>query len=107
MTARTIPLDAVRTVLMCEKARRRAGTPLARTAAYTRREALPIDCRTARRGYARHACLGVHFAPMTSGDLSAVLERTRLHHGLAEVRAIWGRGLRALRAEFERGEVLA
>lgn len=107
MTARVIPLDAVRTVLMCEKARRHAGTPLARTAAYTHREALPIDCRTSRRGYTRHACLGVHFAPMTSGDLSAVLERTRLHHGLAEVRAIWGRGLRALRAEFGRGEVLA
>ena len=92
---------------MCEKARRRAGTPLARTAAYTHREALPIDCRTARRDYARHARMGVHFAPMTSGDLSAVLERTRLHHGLAEVRATWGRGLRALRAEFGRGEVLA
>ena len=107
MNTRTIPVDALRTVLMCETARRRAGVPLARTAAYTHREALPRDCRSAAWGGSRQPQIKVHFAPMTSVNLLGLLGRTRQLHGAAEVRATWGRGHRALSAEFSRGEVMA
>jgi hypothetical protein len=38
-------------------------------------------------------------SPMDRGHMLRVVDRTRYTHGLAEVRATWGCGLRGLRAE--------
>jgi hypothetical protein len=37
--------------------------------------------------------------PMDRGGMHSVVERTRLLHGLPEVRRVWGTGLRAMLAE--------
>lgn len=36
------------------------------------------------------------FQPLSRGGIRSVIERTRLLHGLAEVRRIWGQGLKSL-----------
>lgn len=44
---------------------------------------------------------GPLMVPMNRGQMRTVVERTRLHHGLDEVRRTWGIGLRAMRAANE------
>lgn len=105
---KTIPLQAVRDVLMCDKVRRCGGLSqpdgnrMGRFAAYTQHPLLGNSCRDARRGLKPYRPNTVNFCAMHRGDLRNVLQRTRWA-GLAEVRKTWGSGLRALQAEFADG----
>lgn len=104
MTDKTIPLDAVRTALMCAKVKAAVrgheinGKPHARVAAYTLFQPLTgCDCRQRHRhGYRPSQKL--HFGPMYVGDLAPLVERTRLLHGLPEVKRTWGQGFKAMKA---------
>jgi hypothetical protein len=106
---KTIPLKDVRNALMCAKVRlvaARHGPPtshLGRFAAYTQVPHLHDACRQAKRGLKPIRMMELHFSALHRGDLLRVLERTRLEHGLPEVRRTWGAGLRALKAEFATG----
>jgi hypothetical protein len=107
-TTKAVPLEAVRTALMCAQVRRivrtdSQGKRLVRCAAYTQNPLLNISCLDASRGMRPHPVLRSNFSPMHSGDMWQVLERTRYEHGLAEVRRTWGAGPRAMRAEFSNG----
>lgn len=102
MTARAIPIEAVRCALDCAVLRRRAATPIARVAAYTNREMFPVDCASAGRGHPRDAGPVVHLAPLGRGGLLDVLRRVAAR-GSAEVRHTWGAPERTLRAEFMGG----
>jgi hypothetical protein len=101
---KTIPLKAVQDALMCARVRANEvsidGRPMARFAAFSQYPDLNITCREALRGYARHPHLPMSFGAMSQGDLDLVLARVRSRAGLAEVRRIWGQGLRDLKAEF-------
>lgn len=109
MIEKTIPLNAVKNALMCavvKKAvagREISGKPIGRTAAYTYYAPFTsVTCRNARRGHQHGHFSGLNFGVMHQGDLDRLLERVRWN-GLAEVRATWGAGVRALKAEFANG----
>lgn len=107
----TIPIQAVRDALAFAIVKRVArtdaqGKPLGRVAAYTYYAPLTtVTCRTRRyrSDGPQRRFPGAHFGPMFRGDLDRLLERTRLEHGLPEVRRTWGAGMRALQAEFRDG----
>ena len=103
-TMKTIPLGAVRVALTGAMAKRRAvaplARPLARTAAFTRYEPLARCCASHRP---RVDAPAVHFGVMERGELPRLVERLRLEHGAAEVRAVWGQGVKALLAEVGTG----
>lgn len=104
MNHQAIPLNAVRDALMFAKVRcssvynKGRSQPLARFAAYTEYpDNLGSGCQ--RKRPALEACAQLNFGLMERGNLLRLLERVRLN-GLPEVRATWGCGLRALKAEF-------
>lgn len=108
---KAIPLKDVRAALMCAIVRSKSSAK-GRTAAFTQAPGWLAACadRTTRGGKVRPMAtkggipLGVirqHFAVMHTGDLDRVLERTRLEHGLDEVRRTWGIGYRRLKHEFD------
>lgn len=109
MSAKTIPLTAVRQALMLAVVKKAIGgrevdgKVLARVAAYTYyAPMLATTCRNARRGPERHFP-GLHIGPMEVGDFDRVVERARSERGLQEVRRTWGMGLRALLAAIDNG----
>ena len=102
---KTIDLRHVRNALMCAIVRRAmalsGSKPMARMAAYTLNpEAWGPDCRHPQRDVlASGSCLSC----MTVGHLPRVVNQTHLLHGAAQVRRIWGKGLRALQVEMRGG----
>jgi len=107
---KAIPLKDVSAALMCAvirlKTRTANGERHGRTAALTQAPFWEPTCRDRRRGSQPRRAMRQHFTPMHTGDMDLVLQRTRLHHGLAEVRRTWGAGLRALQAEFNASTVM-
>lgn len=111
---KTIPLKDVQVALMCAavrmKTRRPNGTRHGRTAAYTQVPFWMPTCRDMvrcrRLGTSPSKVIEQHFSPMHTGDMDKVLERTRLHHGLQEVRRTWGEGYRVLTQEFSGSGVM-
>lgn len=111
---KTIPLRDIESALMCAvirlKSRRPDGTRHGRTAAFTQVPFWEPTCRdmvrSRRLGMKPRRAITQHFSPMHTGDMDAVLERTRLHHGLQEVRRTWGAGYRELLREFSASGVM-
>lgn len=105
---KTIPLKDVSSALMCAIVRSKS-TAKGRTAAYTQAPTWLVTCRDRSRPWRPMATRGgipvgiirQHFSVMHSGDMDRVLERTRLEHGLGEVRKTWGTGYRLLKQEFD------
>ena len=109
---KAIPLKDVETALICAivrlKSRADDGNRHGRTAAMTQAPFWLPTCRDRlreRRLGNRSGFMPVrqHFTVMHAGDLDRLLERSRMHHGLPEVRRTWGAGMRALQAEFNAG----
>ncbi|MBK1612082.1 hypothetical protein CKO44_01170 [Rubrivivax gelatinosus] len=103
---KAIPVKAVSDALMCAvtrlktKGREATGQRHGRCAAFTQvPHAFVFRCQDARRHRSPWPQQPYHFAPMDAGDLEAVAQRVRLEHGLAEVRRIWGKGLRAMQSD--------
>lgn len=99
MDTKTIPLDAVKLAWVTARARQ-FGMSLDRFAAYTDCPLLGIDCDDAIRGRMPYRLPPCHFLPMSRGGMDRVLNRTRMEHGLQEVRRTWGAGYRSLQKEF-------
>jgi hypothetical protein len=105
---KTIPLKDVEAALMCAMVRLKTSRPdgsrHGRTAAFTQAPFWEPTCRDRQRqrrlGTTVRPALRQHFSPMHAGDMDRLLERTRLEHGLQEVRRTWGTGYRALSSEF-------
>lgn len=102
-TQHTIPLDSVKLALEMCKVRKINSGRTAMLAAYTPAPVVQTDCSSRKRLRARalDVDLGMRNQAglLERGHLHELIERTRLHHGLAEVRKTWGTGLRALLAE--------
>lgn len=109
MIERRIPLDHVKLAAVHAGRMRRVAPGLAPLAAMT---GVPGHVRCTDRVRHRISPANSPYArlqlthgraplitPLMRGDLASLVERTRLHYGLAEVRRTWGSGLRALRAE--------
>jgi hypothetical protein len=79
------------------------GTP-GRFAAMSNSVASP-SCANRLRGDRWTLKVQPMLSPLMRGRMLEVVERTRLHHGLPEVRRTWGAGLRAMLAET-RGAVM-
>lgn len=106
MSNATVTLDQLRLVMASAKLRRythgRTCLLAALTAGHT---VLPVDCHrgpvrpSTREQAQRLGHYRAHVAPMARGHMAALITRTRLLHGLPEVRRTWGAGLRTLLAE--------
>ena len=97
----TIRLDSIQLVLSAAKLRRYTNGRTCALAALTAGPVLHADCSTTNRLRLRDDALRVGnykaiVTPLERGHLTELVLRTRLHHGLAEVRKTWGTGLRAL-----------
>lgn len=80
-------------------ARRLAHQPaLAQLAAMTGYPTVFTGCTTWRFGLAKEATQPTA-SPMWTGGLASLAARTQRQHGAAEVRRIWGRGIRSLMAD--------
>jgi hypothetical protein len=77
-------------------------TAQCRWAAMTATVASPA-CADRARGHDWRLTLNPMCTPLMRGRMQSVVERTRLHHGLPEVRRTWGTGLRAMLAETQSG----
>lgn len=71
---------------------------LAQFAAMTGYPMVFTGCTTRRFGLAKEATQPTA-SPMWTGDLASLASRTQREHGGAEVRRIWGRGIRSLMAD--------
>lgn len=99
-----IQLEHLQLVLVSAKLRRytKGGTCL--LAAVTAAPLLRADCSNRNRLRMREVAMRnsqcrAMVTPMDRGHLAELILRTRLHHGLAEVRKTWGAGMRALQSE--------
>lgn len=104
-TPHTIPLPALELALFSAKLRRRSHGGTAQLCAVTAAPVLALECgRSGSRPSWRAECkrlgLGsVHTTPLQRGHIQDLVQRVRLHHGLAEVRRTWGCGLKEMLAE--------
>lgn len=110
MQPKTIPLAEVRNALMLAVVRKKLARcqisekPIARYAAYTYfAPYTSVTCRTARPGQQRRTFPGLNNGSLGHGDLDRLVRSVHLFHGAAEVRKIWGCGMRALQAEIGTG----
>lgn len=106
MNCHTIPLSAVEFVLLTVKVRRLTKSATALLAAYTPRPAVKVDCHrgttpsASALNRAKQEGMQVEQAAlMERGHIHKVIERTRNLHGLAEVRKMFGAGMRELERE--------
>ncbi len=100
----TINLEHLHLSLASAKLRRynKGGTCL--LAAVTAAPLLRADCSSRsrlrmREDAMRHSLAKPMATLMERGHIAELILRTRLHHGLTEVRKTWGAGLRTLQAE--------
>lgn len=99
-----IALEHLRLVLASAKLRRFTAGRTCLLAVVTPAPLLRADCSSRsrhrmREEAVRHGQYRPMVTPMDRGHLAELILRTRLSHGLQEVRKIWGAGLRALQAE--------
>jgi hypothetical protein len=100
----TITVAALRLVLTGAAVRRMTHGRTAQLAAFTSAPAWRVDCgdRPAQRIAARAAAQvldRVTVRPLQDGRLVRLFDRVQREHGPREVRAIWGAGVRELRAQ--------
>lgn len=100
-TARTINAEDLRMVIAAAKLRRCTQGATCQLAVVTRAPVVRTDCSNANRARMReHSQRMGQFnsfvAPMERGHMAELVMRTRLAHGLDEVRKTWRTGLRAL-----------
>lgn len=103
-TGHKIPLKMVEAALVSAKMRRRNGGRTCALAAMTAAPLLQPDCSHPNRLRLRDEAMRLAArpamcSPLDRGHIAALIARTRLLHGLGEVRKTWGAGLRALLAE--------
>ncbi|PKO30474.1 MAG: hypothetical protein CVU36_08645 [Betaproteobacteria bacterium HGW-Betaproteobacteria-9] len=102
--SQAINVEHLRLVLASAKLRRYTSGGTCLLAAYTAAPLLRADCSSRSRQRMREDAVhrGEH-APMVTlmerGHVAELILRTRMNHGLAEVRKTWGAGLRSLQAE--------
>lgn len=102
--AHTFRLESFRLLLAAERMRRYNHGRTCALAAYTRGPVLMVDCSRPgrlrmRQEAQRFGISRCEVSPLYRGHIADLIMRTRLAHGLAEVRKTWGTGLRALLAE--------
>lgn len=95
----TINPEHLQLCAVTHRLRSTAQAPRARFAAMSSGRWTPSNCGQ-RFGAAPVLPRPPLMAPMDRGLLLRAVERTRLQHGLDEVRRTWGTGLKALRAEL-------
>lgn len=103
-SGQTIKADALQLVLFAARLRRSNNGHTCALAALTAAPVLRADCSSANRLRMREEAqrFGQYKAivtPMERGHLAELVLKTRLNHGLAEVRKTWGAGLKTLLAE--------
>lgn len=103
-TGHHIPLDMVEAALVSARMRRQNGGRTCALAVMTAAPLLQPDCSHANRLRLREEAMRLPARPamcwpLERGHVAALIARTRLNHGLDEVRKTWGAGLRALLAE--------
>lgn len=100
MSTMTIPLGAVRVALTGALIKIRATEVHARTVAMTSYNPLARCCGSRRLHVDAKT---VHFGVMESGELPRLVKRVHLEQGAAEVRKVWGQGVKALLADVGTG----
>ena len=100
----SIALKDLQLVLVSAKLRRFTNGRTCLMAVTTAAPILEVDCSSRNRLRGREDAQRIGLAncatgPMRRGRVVELIERTRLLHGLPEVRKTWGAGLRALTAE--------
>lgn len=103
-SAKTIALNDLKLVLASAKLRRYTKGRTCLLAVTTATPILDVDCSSRNRMRGREDAKRIGLArcntgPMQRGHVTELIERTRLFHGLPEVRKTWGAGLRALKTE--------
>lgn len=104
--AHTIPATAVELCAAAARLRRYNSGRSCALAALTPAPVLPLECHSGlsksdawRDDVRAHGVRTCNTGPLQRGRISYLYEQVRLRHGLPEVRATWGAGIRALRAE--------
>lgn len=98
---RRILADHLQLVLVAHRMARH-NTDLAQFAARSGHMPLLNACRCGKRpltAFDSQAASTPAVAPMWAGNIDNVFSRTQRQHGGAEVRRIWGRGIRSLLAD--------
>lgn len=105
-SAITIPLASVELAYAAARMRRANRGRTCQLAAVSRAPILTADCHDPRMHMPAwlDECRRVGLSNCTCttlnrGRIVSLIERTRLNHGLAEVRKTWGTGIRTLMAE--------
>lgn len=103
-SGQTIKVSDLKFALAAHRLRRFTGGGTCQVAAITAGTLIEVDCSSAGRLRLRTDALRlgksrVTVTPMTRGHIGDLIERTRVCHGLAEVRKTWGAGIKALLAE--------
>ena len=103
-SGQTIKVSDLKLALAACRLRRYTGGKTCQIAAITAGTIIEVDCRSAGRLRLRTDALRLGksrltVTPMNRGHIGDLIERTRVFHGLAEVRKTWGVGIKALLAE--------
>lgn len=103
-SGQTIKASDLKFALAAHKLRRHTSGKTCQVAAITAGPLIEADCSSAGRLRMRADALRmgksrVTVTPMNRGHIGGLIERTRVFHGLAEVRKTWGVGIKALLAE--------
>ena len=100
----SIKLADLQLVLIAAKMRRNNNGRTCQMAVLTGAPVIEIDCSHRNRlrnidDALRYGSFDSQVTPLHRGHISQLYMRTRLNHGLAEVKKTWGVGLKALQAE--------
>lgn len=101
MITHTIKVEDMRVLVSAAKLRRYTQGRTCQMAAITRGPVIHTDCSSNSRARMRDSAMSMgrvdaFIGPMHRGHLAELVMRTRLNHGLDEVRKTWRTGLRAL-----------
>lgn len=106
MIEQAIPLASVELALFSARMRRRNHGRTCLLAATAPLPILEVDCsrRTRNTSSWREEAVRLGLSnctatPLHRGRIAEVIDRTRLFHGLLEVRKTWGVGIKALKSE--------
>ena len=103
-SGQTIRASDLRFVLAAYRMRRSNGGRTCQLAVLTAGPVLHADCSHRNRQRRRedvllYGSLKTQVTPLDRGHMADLVLRTRVFHGLAEVRKTWGVGIKALLAE--------
>lgn len=99
-----VSLSDIKFALFTAKLRRMDNNSVCQIAAITPGTTIQVDCSNVSRLRMRSEAIRfgksrLTVSPLDRGHIADVILRTRLHHGLDEVRKTWGVGIKALLAE--------